>query len=299
MKQLNIEIFEQIAFDKGCDIAFPLKEKMLIEVISQLISRFHNENGKLIFGGGTSLVSAYGELTKRFSEDADFRFVPCPKSTKNIRVELVNIANTLDGFKLIEDPISDSHKIEFRFEDSEHFIREHSSLRPYIKLEVFFTDNLFYIPMNRQICSCYNKCALLPAETEALCVSLQDTAIDKISSFLWRIYSDNTPKSSFAPADMRHLHDLYFLTQQFKIDDEFKQYVLTVANSDIKYRLKENLSFKDVTKQVLVQLKNNQKYQNDFIRYVKNMSYAKTNEQLNFDNAYTTFATLLNKLSGE
>lgn len=37
------------------------------------------------------MVCAYDELTKRFSEDADFRIVPCPNSTKNIRERLTDI----------------------------------------------------------------------------------------------------------------------------------------------------------------------------------------------------------------
>ena len=98
---LNMELFEQIAMEKGCDIAFPIKEHFLIQVIQQLVSRFHSADGDLIFGGGTSLVCAYDELTKRFSEDADFRFVPRPKSTANVRKLLTDIAHSLDGFELI------------------------------------------------------------------------------------------------------------------------------------------------------------------------------------------------------
>lgn len=43
MKTLDLEIFEIIAADKGCDVAFPVKEKMLIEVIKQFVTRFSSE----------------------------------------------------------------------------------------------------------------------------------------------------------------------------------------------------------------------------------------------------------------
>lgn len=43
MKTLDFEIFEIIAADKGCDVAFPVKEKMLIEVIKQFVTRFSSE----------------------------------------------------------------------------------------------------------------------------------------------------------------------------------------------------------------------------------------------------------------
>ena len=38
MQKLNLEFFEMIALEKGCDIAFPLKEKMLVEVIKHFVS---------------------------------------------------------------------------------------------------------------------------------------------------------------------------------------------------------------------------------------------------------------------
>ncbi len=133
---------------------------------------------------------------------------------------------------MVETPISDSHKIEFRFNDKQNFVQRHSSLRPYIKLEVFFTDNLFYEASEKPLISFYNKMKGESAETQVSCVSLQDTSIDKISSFLWRIYSNKTEHPQYNPADIRHLHDLAFLTQQFSIDDKFKQYVLDVISAE-------------------------------------------------------------------
>ena len=108
---LNMDFFEQIAIEKGCDIAFPVKEHFLIQVIQQLVSRFYSAEGELIFGGGTSLVCAYDELTKRFSEDADFRFVPRPRSTANVRKTLMDIAHTLclisDQLRILPQKFSD------------------------------------------------------------------------------------------------------------------------------------------------------------------------------------------------
>lgn len=291
----NTEIFEMIAAEKGCDIAFPIKEKMLIEVIRQFVSRFKPDCGQLLFGGGTSLVCAYNELTKRFSEDADFRFVPRPKTTKKIRQELAQIAADLDGFRLVES-ISDSHKIEFRFIDNDDYVQKHSALRPYIKLEVFFTDNLFYPPQKKELISFYNRASFLSAETSVVCVALQDTSIDKISSFIWRIYSNLTEKPQYTPSDMRHLHDLMFLLKDFEIDDKFKKCFLKVFNSDMKGRLKENLPFSEISDIILHELASNKKYSADFSGYVRNMSYAKTAEQISFKEACDNFSALLEKL---
>lgn len=296
MKTLNLEFFEIIAADKGCDIAFPIKEKMLLEVINQFVTRFHSETGNLIFGGGTSLVCAYNELTKRFSEDADFRFVPCPKSTKSIRNELTQIAQSLDGFELVCEPISDSRKIEFHLKDNQNFVQEHSALRPYIKLEIFFTNNLFYPPQNKPLTSFYNKITGEGAETQVACVSLEDTSIDKISSFLWRIYSNETENPQYNPSDMRHLHDLTFLTKQFNIDNTFCKHFLDVFNVDIKFRLKKDISLDEIVSDVLSTLYKDKKYEKDFLRYVSNMSYAKTSEQLTYNMALDSFLELMDNI---
>lgn len=293
MRELNLEFFEMIALEKGCDIAFPLKEKMLIEVIKHFVSNFNSEFGQILFGGGTSLVCTYDELTKRFSEDADFRFVPCPKSTKKIREDLTKLANSTEDFKLVGEPISDSRKIEFRFIDNANLVQEHSSLRPYIKVEFFFTDKLFYPPEKRKLTSLYNKIAGLPPETEVLCVSLQDTSIDKISSFLWRIYSDGTDNSQYNSADMRHLHDLAFLSRYFKVDAKFSNSFRTTFETDVKSRLKSDLSFEDISKHVYSALSENKKYEKDFKRYVSNISYAKKDDLLQFEDAVSRFKDLM------
>ena len=50
-----------------------MKENFLLQVIKQFVERLKLPEGyNFIFGGGTSLVCAYDELTKRFSEDGDF-----------------------------------------------------------------------------------------------------------------------------------------------------------------------------------------------------------------------------------
>ena len=89
MEPLDLAILKQIAIEKGCDIALPIKEKQAIEVVRQFFVRVadHAEcrEGELLFGGGTSLVCAYDELIQRFSEDVDLRFCPRPKSTRSLR----------------------------------------------------------------------------------------------------------------------------------------------------------------------------------------------------------------------
>lgn len=92
---------------------------------------------------------------------------------------------------------------------------------------------------------------------------------------------------------MRHLHDLTFLTKQFNIDDTFREHFLDVFNCDMKFRLKEDISLDEIIKDVLTILRTDKKYEIDFVRYVSNMSYAKTSEQLTYDKALDSFFKLM------
>lgn len=290
------EIFEKIAQDKGCDIAFPMKENFLLQVIKQFVERLKLPEGyNFIFGGGTSLVCAYDELTKRFSEDGDFRIVPKSTHTKSIREKLKLIANTLTDFK-VEECIETSHMITFLFKVVNYDIPLNETIRPYIKMEIFFTDDLFYKPQEKQLISFYNRYAGLQPETKVLCVSLEDTAIDKISSLLWRIASKKTETPKYDRSDIRHLHDLAYLYPKLNIDEDFKKYVLQVGNHDIKERLKSDKTFTEVVNEVLSELKNNKTYKNDFRIYVENMSYEQTDKQLTFEKALESFEKLISKI---
>lgn len=243
------------------------------------------------------MVCAYDELTKRFSEDADFRIVPCPNSAKNIRERLTDIAKNLTGFSLFGEPRSDSRKIEFNFinEDIEKYLKGQTTLRPTIKIEFYFTDSLFYSEKQRKNCSFYDKIGKMEF-LSINCVSLEDTTIDKISSFMWRILSGRKSKY-YAPQDMRHLYDLSFLKSQIEVDIKFKKCLMRVWSMDMNNRLKETKKdFKTCVNEVVILLNTIKDYRKDYDKYVKTMSYAKTAEQLLFDGAVNSFECLIEKI---
>lgn len=221
--------------------------------------------------------------------------MPKPKHTEDIRNQLKQIADNLKGFKL-SNRKDDRNMITFSFEATDFNIPSHEAIKPDIKMEVFFTNNLFYEPKEKELISFYNKYAGLPSETKVLCVPLEDTAIDKISSLLWRIISNKTETPKYNKPDIRHLHDLAYLYPKLNIDDKFKSYVLQVVNQDIKERLKSDKTFNEVVNEVLSELKTNKTYKNDFKTYVENMSYEKTDNQLTFEKALESFEKLISKI---
>lgn len=293
----DFERFETIAVDRTCDIAFPIKEKLLIEIVKAFFTRLPDLGGTLLFGGGTSLVCAYDELTMRFSEDADFRYYPAPKSTKKVRQALTEIAESLEGFRLAEPPRSDSHKIVFQFEDTTGLLPQHSALRPFIKAEVFFAKRLFYPICERPVISSYNRVFGDPPEITAPCVPLGDTAIDKLGALLWRLYSQTTDRSRYQSADVRHLHDLVFLRPFLTIDETFRGNFAEVVTRDITERAKGTLSIREVADVVIRSLQDPAfHYAQDFAKYVSEMSYEEDEKRLTYARACENFQSLLQEI---
>ncbi len=296
MKPLNADILNLIAVSKSCHEAFPIKEKMLLEVITQILSRFKSEEGSLYFGGGTSLVCAYDELSKRFSEDADFRFYPKPKTTKKVRKQLVEIMTSLDGFHLIKEPLSSSYVLAFDLQPNDPVVPQNAALRPAIKVEFCFVEHMFYEAQSRSLCSVYNRYSGEGSETSALCVSLEDTAVDKISSFLWHVYSLKDEEPKYDPHDMRHLSDLVYLLQYIQVDDKFKAAFRTTCYSDINKRLKNQVSLEELCSYVVNRLTSEPQHEKDFVQYVEDMSYATDDERVSYNQAVSSFKMLLSNL---
>lgn len=287
----KIETFERIAMDLGCEPVFPEKENFLIQVIKQLNEGLSFEEGRLVFGGGTCLARAYN-IMERFSEDADFRFVSDLKSTKAIRNKITQFMQSLDGFELVEGPGDISTVAKYQFNYSKHpDFTKNKALRPHIQIEIFFSDGLKYPTQRKTICSLYNKYEGLNPETELDCVALEETAIDKISSLLWRIGSDK-----YHPSDMRHLHDLALLYKYLNIDEKFKAVFKEVYQEDISKRLKTGISLEQSIRVAIDALSEDNIYKEDYKNYVLEMSYAKDSENMTFEQAFEQFEKLVKNL---
>lgn len=299
MEPLDLAILKQIAIEKGCDIALPIKEKQAIEVVRQFFARVadHAEcrEGELLFGGGTSLVCAYDELIQRFSEDVDLRFCPRPKSTRRLRQVFSEVASSLEGFKLVDSPRADSRKIEYHLKPVEYDLWQHSALRSHIKLEIFFADRLSYPAFLRPLTSIYHRICGFPPEAIIPCVALEQTAIDKLCALIWRVYSQGLTNSRYDPADMRHLNDLAYLSDRLKVDGAFVQAFREAFVADSAARLKSPPDPEALIQVALHRLSHIPSYAKDFKRYVENVSYAK--QPPSFDDCLATLMALLEKIA--
>jgi len=288
----KIETFRIIAQDYGVDEAFAEKDYWVVNLIKKL-SDVALPNGYLAFGGGTSLVKAH-RLMKRFSEDVDFRFVSNTllNRTKksNIKHIITDYLKTLNEFSLSGKPDArnENSLLLYKLDYPQHEIFSKSdSLRPFIKLEIFFTD-IHYPSIKCPISSLYNEYERLEPEVVFDCVAIEDTVIDKISSLLWRIGTDG-----YEPTDVRHIHDLAMLYDKITIDDNLAKILCAVCDKDMKMRAKTDKTLKESIDNVIVTISENRRYARDYKNYVSNMSYAPDSENMSFELVKERFIRLM------
>jgi predicted nucleotidyltransferase component of viral defense system len=291
----DYEAFKAIAQDYGFEETIPEKDYWVTYLIKRL-SGLSLPDGRLVFGGGTSLVKAH-RVMKRFSEDIDFRFISTlslNRSQKsNIKRVITIFLRSLEVLSLVGEPEARNentllfYKISYprdeRFDVSD-------SLRPFIKLEIFFTE-IYYPSIKRSLISLYNEYVQLPPEIEFDCVAMEDTAIDKISSLLWKIGAN-----AYESTDIRHMHDLAMLADKITVDQKFKEILSIVYNRDITARAKSDKGLKQSIDGALTALSENKRYARDYKNYVLNMSYAPDSENLSFEQALDKFMRLAREL---
>lgn len=289
----NYETLKIIAQDYGFrEETIPEKDYWVTRLIQKL-SELPLPNGYLVFGGGTSLVKAH-RIMKRFSEDIDFRFISNASLNRSQKSKIKRLVadylKTLDGFSLPEEPEARNENTllfyKLNYQQDERFNKS-DALRPFIKLEIFFTE-IHYPAVRCPIISLHNEYERLQPEVEFDCVAIEDTAIDKISSLLWRIGADE-----YEPTDIRHLHDLAMLYDKITIDDRFTEVLRAVYDKDIATRTKYGKDFKGSTDSVVSALQENKRYARDYKNYVSNMSYALDSENLSFGQALEKFILLI------
>jgi len=282
-------ILQDIGNDLLIAPEFPEKEYFVVQALKQIVENMELDGGELVFGGGTSLSTAYG-LIKRFSEDIDLRFIPKPKSTAALRQKIIEQIKNMRGFTLKGEPISDSRKLQVKLEYQHYFpISKEAPQRPEIKIDIFFSEKLNFEPVIKSVSSVYSRFIKQAPETSIKRVALEETAVDKISVLLWRLGSDKYCKN-----DMRHLYDLSMLYTEITIDDKFRKIIREVFSQDLNNRLKSDKSFNQAMIDAITVLEDNRKaYEADYNKFVTSMAYVINKS---FKEAFTSFKKLLEEL---
>ena len=293
------EIFERISASVGRDVALLEKDYYVVQVIKKL-SELQFDNGRLLFGGGTSLFKGH-KVINRFSEDIDFRFVseaPLNRNQKSkIKHKITEFLEALPDFTFHETPRAQNGntKIDYRLKYPQADSSPRDGLRPYIRLEVFFAG-VNYPAVSRSIGSLYNEYAGAVPEVEFSCVALEDTAIDKVSAFLWRVLSrDRTvPLGTLHndPTIIRHLHDIALLKGRIVIEGKFKRLLTETLKNDMQNRAHQEVSLREAFGKVAELLSTDRRYRQEYRQYVDSVSLDPDNKRLSFDAALKVFEEL-------
>ena len=107
-----------------------------------------------------------------------------------------------------DDKIQRGKKYRYFKAQVEYDIRfEHKLLRPYLQLDMTFTDYKLP-PLQKEIQSIVSKSTGESPETELTCISPIETASNKISALTWRVVVRNRASEKDDVTLIRHLHGL-------------------------------------------------------------------------------------------
>jgi Nucleotidyl transferase AbiEii toxin, Type IV TA system len=129
------------------------------------------------------------------------------------------------------------------------------------------------------------------------CLSLVETASDKIAALSWRIVSKEPDAERYDPRIIRHLHDLSYLAPLVQNDSHFANLARKTIQKDINGRgrdLNENL--KTVPKLLIAlteKLGSNPLYREHYRDFVETVSYG---ESPSFETAIGNLGKLTNHL---
>lgn len=286
---LKAVLFEEAAEELGGNPAFYEKDWFAIKLLELIVNFFESSNKhSVIFTGGTCL-SKGSEIINRFSEDLDFIITNTLNLNKTgrsqLRKEIIEYIrqNSAPYFQIKDETIDPSNNSKaFNVLISYPKQLEHNSLRPDLKLEMVFKENV--LPASKQkISSIINELKQSPPEIEVTCMSPTEISADKVSALTWKVLSRDRDSKNDAPEMIRHLHDWIV-----KDKDNFVHQALIVMDIDNK-RIAKEFTNKDKLIKVVGLLKEDKEYAKDYKKYVDAMSFAREDNKIGFDDAVRSF----------
>lgn len=203
-------IFEEIAIELGVDPAFVEKDWYAVQVLRAIADI---PPGPIIpvFSGGTCLSKAY-KLSKRFSEDLDFRgnFIDgrASKSVRRtFRESVLAAAENINGINLDRNHVEMGSSF-FKFPLSyTNLFPKPGALRQDLQVEFSYTQPKRDCE-TRPVSSFVATFSNAEPETQLPCLSPIETAADKLCALTWRILKRDRDSDDDDPAMIRQLHDL-------------------------------------------------------------------------------------------
>ncbi|HZV71412.1 MAG TPA: nucleotidyl transferase AbiEii/AbiGii toxin family protein [Saprospiraceae bacterium] len=254
-----------------------------------------------IFCGGTSLLHGY-KLINRFSEDVDFRIItrdnkPASRNERrNYRERLIEAFGNIPEISIVEESLISRDEGNFfgiKLAYPKHF-PDHASIRPEIQLEGTFEDQVLPGLVPKVISPIIGKYVDVDCVSTIRCLSLLETAADKISALTWRVIKRQRSEEDPDQTVIRHLYDIHALSLSF--GNEFIK-VLEIAKivylTDRKRRggnAPGNLH--DALAEALKIFREDQVYEREYQSYVRAMCFGQT-EPPDFDQVLAVYESLI------
>jgi predicted nucleotidyltransferase component of viral defense system len=303
IKPLPINVVELIESRFKINPAFTEKDWYTQHILG-VIHRFESDEFEPVFSGGTSLSKGY-RLIERFSEDIDFRMKPWqPGLTRSVRSSYQDrlVAAVLES----SSDLSLAREVYKR--DRSNFLKFQiaypsqfsgiNALRPFIQVEMSFDEPPLLEPVLRPLSSLVNQFTEQEPEIAGMpCLSLVETAADKVAALSWRIVSKEPEAERYDPRIIRHLHDLSYLAPLVQDDPNFEGLARQTIEKDLKIRGQDvTEELKTVPKlltALIEKLAQNPLYGKHYRDFVETVSYG---ESPSFERALKNLGQLTKQL---
>jgi predicted nucleotidyltransferase component of viral defense system len=171
---------------------------------------------RLVFGGGTALSRAH-KLTKRMSEDVDFKIVcttkPSRRALRGLRTDITD-ALLAAGFAF--DPENEKHRVSMYRGEYTKYMLPYEAL---VQAKILRADVQIETSVWPQRCEAVDKTVTsfvaeaygrAPELQKIACSSVLETAAEKLVALTWRAGSELTGlRDERDPTLVRHIYDLH------------------------------------------------------------------------------------------
>jgi predicted nucleotidyltransferase component of viral defense system len=295
MKELqrpDKNLITEVATIKSVNEAYIEKDWFITQIIG-IVNELNSDDRQFIFTGGTALSKAH-KLINRFSEDIDFKLLltddrKSRKNLSNLKNLIINHLKDHSYTTLGSKAYNNNKSFELQI-DYPTYYNDGSNLRNHVKLEITVSDHGLR-PVKKQVSSLINELAKNndPEVKSILCVDYIENAADKLSALTWRIPLDKLQNQPEAREIVRHIHDLAIICPSIKDYKAFKRLYKKALKNDEENRgldtsfkkLGTNQKLKEMMKIITTQ----KSYENDYKKYVDNMSYETELKKIDFKTA--------------
>jgi hypothetical protein len=209
---------------------------------------------------------------------------------REIRHAFIDEIGKIDGFSIESVQTRNEGKI-CSFEVKYPNIADIPSfLRRILLIELFF-DKEDIETERKQVRSFISEYLNDNFDAELSCIHPFFTAVGKFSGLMWRLFEDDSPTDYTL---LRHLHDLYALSEYCKDKEKFAPKVLEIFETVDSKRIGNRINFCDVVSCTCEKLSNSSTYKEEYEKYVDSMSYAPDEERISYDAALSHLLEIAN-----